>query len=87
MSWFGDPYWWGVGWWPGRGRGFCRFYPWLPRGWWAWSYPYAMPPWGVPPWGEVPPEMELSALKAHARWLKGELDAISQRIAELEKEA
>jgi len=34
-SWFG----WG---WPGGGRGnpysFCRFYPWLPRRWWAAPY-------------------------------------------------
>ena len=34
-SWFGRG-------WPGRGRGnpypFCRFYPWLPRRWWATPY-------------------------------------------------
>jgi NAD-dependent dihydropyrimidine dehydrogenase PreA subunit len=37
---FGRGYWgWGRGW--GRGRGnpypFCRFYPWLPRRWWAYD--------------------------------------------------
>jgi len=82
MPWFGDPYAWGGFGWPGRGWGFCRFFPWLPRRWWAWAHPYA-----VPPWGYIPPEAELAILKARAEWLKNELDAISQRIEELEKEA
>ncbi len=31
---------WGRGW--GNPYPFCRFYPWLPRGWWRWGYfPYA----------------------------------------------
>jgi len=39
-------------WWWGWGRGnpypFCRFYPWLPRRWWAWGlYPV---PWFGPYW-------------------------------------
>lgn len=89
MPWFGDPCWWGGFGWPGRGWGwgFCRLYPWLPRGWWAMGMtPYAVPSWGpyVPP--VEAPEAELAALKAHAQWLKSELDAISQRIEELEKE-
>jgi len=67
---FGRGYWsWGYGfgrgvWGPGWGRGnpypFCRFFPWLPRRWWAmgltpygYSYgvapywPYAAQPWGA----------------------------------------
>lgn len=53
----------------GRGMGnpypFCRFYPWLPRGWWRYGYwPYGhfsgygtpMPPWGYAPpsYGALP---------------------------------
>jgi prefoldin subunit 5 len=33
------------------------------------------------------PEAELSALRTQADWLKSQLDAISKRIEELEKEA
>jgi len=79
MPWFG-------GWWsPWWGWG-CRFYPWLPRHWWAYGpWPYAVPPWGVPP--TVAPEAELSALRTQAQWLKSQLDAITARIEELEKEA
>lgn len=71
------------GWW-GRGWG---FHPWLPPRWWAWGpwpfWPYAAPWTWVSP--TVPPEAELSALKAHAQWLKAQLEAISKRIEELEK--
>ena len=79
MLWFG-------GWWPGRVWG---FYPWLPPRWWAYSawpfWSYAVPPWGVPP--AVAPEAELSALRTQAQWLRSQLDAITARIEELEKEA
>ncbi len=72
------------GWWWGRGWG---FYPWLPLRWWAWGpwpfWPYAAPWAPVPP--TVPPEAELSALRAQAEWLKVQLEAISKRIEELEK--
>ena len=55
-GWFGPGRAWGFGWFgPGRGRGnpypFCRFFPWLPRRWWAWG------PWGAyrpGPWGYGP---------------------------------
>jgi len=82
MPWFGG---WSSPWW---GWG-CCFYPWLPRRWWAYGaswplWPYAAPWTYVPP--TVPPEAELSALRAHAQWLKGQLDAIEGRIKELEKE-
>jgi hypothetical protein len=37
---------WGLGWGPGWGRGnpypFCRWFPWLPRWWWAYPYAYGM---------------------------------------------
>ena len=67
-----------------------RFHPWPPRRWWI----YGVPPWwahGVPFWGACAPpapsaKMELAALKAQAEWLKGQLEAISQRIRELEAE-
>ncbi|HID06519.1 MAG TPA: hypothetical protein EYP10_05155 [Armatimonadetes bacterium] len=49
--------------WAGRGIGwrgnpfpFCRWFPWLPRWWWAWGYtPWMLPVgWGYPayylPW-------------------------------------
>jgi len=53
-------FWWpygrGWGFW-GWGRGnpypFCRFFPWLPRGWWRFGYfPYA--PWYLTPWAYPP---------------------------------
>ncbi|MGC9530471.1 MAG: hypothetical protein ACP5G2_07715 [Candidatus Bipolaricaulaceae bacterium] len=57
----------GRGYWgQGRGRGnpypFCRFYPWLPRGWWRFGYSqygtyghYGAYPWGRPPAPYVQP--------------------------------
>jgi len=46
------------GWfWWGRGFGnpfpFCRWFPWLPRWWWAYPYftlPYYWPAWTYPYW-------------------------------------
>jgi hypothetical protein len=43
---------------------------------------------GPPAWGYAPPptpEQELDGLKSEADWLRNQLDAISQRIEELEK--
>jgi prefoldin subunit 5 len=37
------------------------------------------------PYAAPSPEQETEYLKAQAEWLKGQLDAISQRIAELEE--
>lgn len=58
-----------------------------------WPTPAAAPWWGSPGWtgpGFQPPAMapetELSALETQADWLKSQLDAISKRIEELEKE-
>lgn len=72
------------GWWWGRGWG---FHPWLAPQWWTYGpwgfWPYTAPYWGVPP--TMAPEAELSALRAYARWLREQLDAITKRIEELEK--
>jgi len=57
-GWFG----WGRGWGGGWGRGnpypFCRFYPWLPRRWWAYGVgpypPVPISPYGAGPYPTVP---------------------------------
>jgi len=80
---------WGGGW--GRGRGWRNWYyaTGLP-GWARFGY---KPAWGGPPtttYGPyaVPPnkEQEAEFLRTQAEWLKGQLDAISQRISELAQE-
>jgi hypothetical protein len=48
------------------------------RGWRNRFYATGMPGWVAPP-----PEQETADLKAQADWLKGQLDAIQQRIDEL----
>ncbi|RLC81188.1 MAG: hypothetical protein DRJ03_20510 [Chloroflexi bacterium] len=76
--------------WGGRGRG---------RGWGRFGY---APAWGAPqiapygappaaayyqqPYGAPSPAQETAFLKAQAEGLKEQLDAISQRITELEQE-
>jgi hypothetical protein len=76
---------WGRGW---AGRGYGRGGG---RGWRNRYYATGRPGWmdyGPPPWGYAAPpapEQELEGLKREADWLKGQLDAISQRIEELEK--
>jgi hypothetical protein len=88
----------GMGWgrgrgWSGGGRGWRHWYyaTGLPR--WA-RFGYA-PAWGAPPsaaysqgqYGAPPtPEQEVEFLKAQAEGLQQQLDAVSQRIAELEQE-
>jgi hypothetical protein len=57
-----------------------------------WPMPAATPAWGGWPWmGSQPPvaapEAELTALRTQAQWLQSQLEAISKRIDELEKEA
>jgi hypothetical protein len=78
----------GGGW--GRGRGWRNMYYATGLPGWA-RYGYA-PAWGAPPataygpYGAPPtPEQETEFLKSQAEMLKEELNAISQRIAELEK--
>ena len=84
----------GMGWGRGRGggggRGWRNMYYATGLPGWA-RYGYA-PAWGAPPaaaygpYGAPPtPEQETEFLKSQAEMLKEELDAISQRIAELEK--
>jgi hypothetical protein len=77
--------------WVGRsptGLGPCATY--LTTG--EWPIPAPAPPWGARPWmGFQPPvaapEDELTALRTQAQWLQSQLEAISKRIDELEKEA
>jgi hypothetical protein len=74
---------------PGRGLARGRFGGWG-RG--AWGHPrrhrwtYHPPAWGAAPYYAAPPtpEDEVDALKAQAEWLQDQLQAITQRIAELE---
>jgi hypothetical protein len=83
---------WGRG--GGRGRGWRNMYyaTGLP-GWARYGYapawgappPAAYGPYGAPPTQPLTPEQETEFLKSQAEMLKEELDAISQRIAELEK--
>jgi len=82
---------WGRGHGGGGGRGWRNMYYATGLPGWA-RYGYA-PAWGAPPaaaygpYGAPPtPEQETEFLKSQAKMLKEELDAISQRIAELEKE-
>lgn len=32
--------WFGPGWGRGNPYPFCRFFPWLPRRWWMWGWPW-----------------------------------------------
>jgi hypothetical protein len=75
----------------GRGRGWRHWYyatglpGWARSGYApAWSAP---PTWAYDPYAAPPTrEQEAGFLKTQAEWLKEQLDAISQRIAELEQE-
>ncbi|MDD2359504.1 MAG: DUF5320 domain-containing protein [Syntrophaceticus schinkii] len=91
--------------WGGRGRGqgrglgrgnpspFCRFFPWLPRRWWAASGgvpgPRAAAPEGVPgPWAAAPTQgeewNEADVLKEQASFIQQRLNEINKRLEELE---
>jgi hypothetical protein len=84
----------GMGWGRGRGGGWGRgwrnmYYATGLPGWARYGY---APAWGAPPaaaygpYGAPPTrEQETEFLKSQAEMLKEELDAISQRIVELEK--
>ena len=93
---------WGRGWrgggrgWGGGGRGWRHMYyaTGLP-GWmrFGWPAPPMAAAWGAEPWaygppapGPMPREQELQVLRDHAEALKSQLDQISARIEELEKE-
>jgi len=75
----------GMGWGGGWGRGWR---------WRHWYYATGLPGWArfgyAPVYGPYAPpptkEQETEMLKEQAEWLRGQLDAISKRIAELEQE-
>ena len=90
---------WGRGW-GGGGRGWRHMYyatglpGWVRFGYSQWPAPQMAAAWGAEPWaygapapGPMPREQELQVLKDHAEVLKAQLDEISARIGELEKEA
>jgi len=57
--------------------------------WRHWFYATGLPRWArfgpSPDWAPPIPEQEAGALRAQAEWLQGELDAIHQRLGELEQ--
>ena len=72
----------------GRGGGWGMGMAWR-RGWGRGGYaaaPYGPPAYGPPAWSAPSREDELEMLRGQADWLKGEMDAVSERIQELEKE-
>ena len=79
----------GLGWDRGGGRGHGRR-------WRHWYSATGLPRWarfgGAPSWWDGPPapptkEQEVEGLKAQAQWLKEQLEAVSERVADMEKEA
>jgi hypothetical protein len=81
---------------PGYGRGFGRGRGWWGggRGWRHWYYATGLPGWArfgyAPTWDYGPyqpmtEEQEVELLRNQAEALKRELDAIAQRLKELEK--
>jgi hypothetical protein len=75
----------GFGWGRGFGRGYWGWGG--GRGWRHWFYATGLPGWMRAGYSFAPPsrEQELTWLKNESEWLKDQLDAINQRIAELEK--
>lgn len=80
-----------AGFYPGRGFGLGRGYGWgggWGRGWFPRRGRWFGPGWGgFPAYGPPAPpsrEQEAGELAAQAEWLQGQLDDISQRLAELE---
>jgi hypothetical protein len=79
---------------PGYGMGLGRRRGWRGggRGWRHWYYATGLPGWARygygPAWGWQPPtlEQETEMLISQAEALKRELEAIAQRLEELEKE-
>jgi hypothetical protein len=65
-----------MGWRRGWGGGFGWRYRFFAMGQAGWGYPRYVP---------LTQEETLQALKSHADWLKGQLEAINKRIEELEK--
>lgn len=57
------------------GWGRCFWFPWLPRGWWAFPEYFE----------ELSPKEEKEILKEDLKALKEEMKAIEERLKELEK--
>ena len=80
---------WGRGGGMGMGMGWRRGWG---RGWGAGAGGYAPAPYAPPAYGPAPfwsapsREDEMETLRGQADWLKGEMEAVNQRIQELEKE-
>ncbi len=77
----------GRGWSRGRGHGYGMG---PGRGWRHQYYATGLPGWAryeyAPPYPpQVSPDQEVDILKQQAEWLKNELEAISQRLSELEE--
>jgi len=74
---------------PGYGRRFGgRFGGWGAGRGWGWRYRFYAP--GYPAWEQqgyhaMAPEQELGGLKDEADWLRGQLEAITRLIDELER--
>ena len=86
--------------WGGGGRGWRHMYyatgqpGWMRFGYGQWPTPQTAAAWGAEPWaygapapGPMPQEQELQLLRDHAGALKAQLDQISARIEELQKES
>ena len=59
--------------------------PQMAAAWGAGPWAAGTAPWGAPAPGTMTPEQELSMLRSQAEALRGQLDQIAKRIAELEK--
>ncbi|MDH7576834.1 MAG: DUF5320 domain-containing protein [Bacillota bacterium] len=80
--------WAGGGWWGGNPSPSCRFFPWLPRRWWAvpgtgFGAGWMPGPWGT---GQGVTQDEAAVLKQQAEFLQQQLDGINKRLGELEEQ-
>lgn len=78
---------WGLGWgFRGNPYPYCRWFPWLPRWWWALPGAYrAWAPWGYPGPYNPDPKAEAEILRQEAEALRAELSEIEKRLGEMEK--
>ncbi|MHA1299128.1 MAG: DUF5320 domain-containing protein [Candidatus Helarchaeota archaeon] len=82
---------WGPGYGMGRGLGpnpslNCRWFPWLPRWWWANpSYAQNIPYTNLPFTPSLDPTQEKQILETQLNQLKNAIESIKQRLEELEK--
>jgi len=80
----GSAPWAGGGWGGGNPSPFCRFFPWLPRRWWAFPGAGYGAGWAPGQWsqGQVPDEA--TVLKQQSDYLQQQLNEINKRLGELE---